>query len=816
MRVICRLCTLLLAALCAQGVAAKQPGQALPPEVASPLAAARQSMLTDTATAYREAQRAERAALALSNRRARQLGLANARWLGSEALVRLDHAGAAAGLVENARVLAREMGELKLLGDIELTRGGVLAYEVRVADALTAYQTAHAAFIRANDPRGQAIALQSIANLYTDGRDFANAERYYRQAEEAYPDDPVLTLALYNNRATALITQERYAEATGELERALRLARERGVVSLQARILGNLANAYIEMGDLSRGERVIREALPLIARAEGRAARLQIEGVAAQLALRRGNTAAAMRRIAPIFDGVDLTTTSASYRDAHVIAYEVYKASGDNALALAHLQALRRLTDEETRLAASTNTALMAARFDFANQELRIARLKAEELRASVALERSRAQFQRTLTLGVVGGAVVIVALLSFGLVTLRRSRNQVRAANVELEASNVALAKALAAKTEFLATTSHEIRTPLNGILGMTQVMLADRTLAGAQRDRVQVVHGAGLTMRALVDDILDVAKMETGNLTVAPEPVDLRTLLAEVARMWAEQARTKGLAFDLDIDGAPRWIVTDAGRVRQVAFNLLGNAMKFTQAGSIGLAARTIDGGTRFTLSVSDTGIGIPAHKHEEIFESFRQADSTTTRQFGGTGLGLTICRNLARALGGDIAVASGEGEGSVFTVTLPLVEAEAATEADAEAASAGEGIVIVERNPIARAMLKTMLAPREPEIRYADDLEEALAKLPGAARILADAATLGEADDARVAAIRHLAAAAAERGALAFVLWKAPDAMIVRQIKEMGAMTLIEKPIAGPALAARLFGMPGDDPPLVTEAA
>ena len=793
---------------------AEPPQRQLPSAVATPLAAAREAMLADSRAAFDAAGAAERAAMAVSDPSTRRSALATARWLGAEALVRLDHASAAQRLVESAGALARMTGDMKLLGDIQLTRGGVLTNDVRVADALSAYQAAHAAFVRAGDPRGQAIALQSIANLYTDGRDYQNAERYYRQAEDVFPDDPVLALTLYNNRALLQLVQLRYRAAIREFDRALELARRRGAALMQARILGNLANAYIELGELANGERALNAGRLLTDRPEARAARLQIQAVGAQLALRRGDIDTARDRISPVFAGADLAKTGANFRDAHVIAYEVYKASGETALALAHLQALRRLTDEETRLAASTNTALMAARFDFANQELRIARLKAEELRASVALERSRAQFQRTLTIGVVGGAIAIVALLSFGIVTLRRSRNQVRAANIDLAASNTALEKALAAKTEFLATTSHEIRTPLNGILGMAQVMLADRSLPPAQRDRVQIVHGAGLTMRALVDDILDVAKMETGHLAVAPEPVDLRALLNEIARMWAEQALTRGLAFDLDIEGAPHWIVTDAGRLRQVAFNLLGNALKFTQAGSIGLAVRTIDEGRQFALAISDTGIGIPAHKHEDIFESFRQADSTTTREFGGTGLGLTICRNLARALGGDIAVASRVGEGSVFTVTLPLVEAEAAIEAQAEAA--GGGIVILERNPIARAMLKTVLAPRTGEIVLADNLIDAIARLPGAARIVADSATLGDDDPTRLAATARLASAAAEHGTLAFVLWREPDAATVRRIEEMDAMTLIERPIAGPALADRLFGVQLGDPPLVTEAA
>lgn len=788
--------------------------ETLSPDVQDQIAASRRAMLSNPNDAFVLAAAAERLAVATPDTGRRRLGLAYARWLGGEALLRMDRAFAAIPLTISAELIAKSDRQQKLLGDVLLTKGGIFGEQVKSVEALEAYQAAHRAFLDAGDKRGQAIALQNIANLYLDGGDFENADRYYSQSEQVDIDDPVLLLTLYNNRATGLLLSKRYGQAIREYERALQIAVQQNSRIFQARILGNIAKAYLEQDRIADAKRSLQRALAITSTPSAASWRPQVAAVAAQLALQQRDLAQARRWLEKSFARIDLARTNASFRDAHSTAYEVYKVSGETALALSHLQALRRLTDEETRLAASTNTALMAARFDFANQELRIARLKAEELRASVALERSRAQFQRMLTIGVVGGAIVIVGLLSVGIVTLRRSRNQVRAANIDLAASNTALEKALAAKTEFLATTSHEIRTPLNGILGMAQVMLADRALPPAQRERVQIVHGAGLTMRALVDDILDVAKMETGHLVVAPEPVDLRVLLDEIARMWAEQARTRGLAFDLDIETAPHWIITDAGRLRQVAFNLLGNAMKFTQTGSIGLAVRTIDEEQRFTLAISDTGIGIPAHKHEDIFESFRQADSTTTREFGGTGLGLTICRNLARALGGDIAVASRVGEGSVFTVTLPLVEAAPAVEPAAQ--TAGGGIVILERNPIARAMLKTVLAPRTAEIMLADHLVDALARLPGAARIVADSATLGDDDPARLAAAARLASAAAEHGTLAFVLWREPDAAIVRRIEEMDAMTLIEKPIAGPALADRLFGVRLADPPLVTEAA
>lgn len=787
-------------ALAALGGAYVDPGSRIPKHVADLLERSRASMLSDPGNAFAQAIAAERQAMAIRDEAARREALATARWLGSEALVRSGHGSAALQLTESAGALARAAGKPKLFGDILIARGSVYAQKVQAADALRTYQLAYRAFTAAGDQRGQAIALQSIANLYIDGRDFGRADRYFQQAEEAYDSDDMLALALYNNRATGLYGQARYADAIGEYVRALRIARTRGLVPLQARILSNIANAYIELGDLRSAQRYLGQALALASRPAGSAERRPIETVAAQLALARHDLADARRWVERAFANLDLKETNGAFREGHVAAVDLYKLTGDNARALAHLEALRRLTDEETRLAASTNTALMAAQFDFANQELRIARLKADELSASVELERSRARFQRTLLFAVAGGAAVIVGLLSFGLVTIRRSRNQVAAANVELEKSNHALAKALAAKTEFLATTSHEIRTPLNGILGMTQVMLADRALPLAQRDRVQVVHGAGLTMRALVDDILDVAKMENGNLTVAPEPADLRAALTDVARMWEEQVRAKGLTFECALESAPRWIETDAGRVRQLVSNLLSNALKFTESGSIGLSAMVEEDGRHFSISVRDTGIGVPTHKHSEIFESFKQADSTTTRQYGGTGLGLTICRNLARALGGDISLASDVGSGAVFTVRLPLIVAQAP--ADLPTARNDDALILLEANPIARSMLRTLLAPRVGEVVAVTTIEAAIAAMDGATRILADFASIGDDDDSRLLALATLSGAAAERSVATFILWKQPTEAVLQWLARSNRVTLIEKPIAGPALAARLF--------------
>jgi len=319
-------------------------------------------------------------------------------------------------------------------------------------------------------------------------------------------------------------------------------------------------------------------------------------------------------------------------------------------------------------MAASTNTALMAARFDDANKHAKIAKRKAKAAIQSAADEKSWAQQQRTVFAGIMLASLVGVAMLVYGLVTIRRSRNELRATNIDLAATNSALEKALAAKTEFLATTSHEIRTPLNGILGMTQVMLADKNLAPATRDRLTVVHGAGITMRALVDDILDVAKMETGNLTVEEVPLDLRETLGEVSRLWEGQAVARGIRFQVDLEECPVMIEGDAARLRQIVFNLLSNALKFTAEGMVTLGARETDDG-RLRIAVSDTGIGIPADKLNVIFDSFKQVDAGTTRKFGGTGLGLAIVRDVAELYGGQVILGESDDLGGLLvTLVLP----------------------------------------------------------------------------------------------------------------------------------------------------
>lgn len=790
-----------LAALALAVAALAAPASAqtrFPKPVEAAFDQAKAAMMDEPADALKHVATAEAEAHKIQDPAQRGLAVATARWLGAEAQLRNDNPDAAGPLLaDGLKLIATIREPIKLRGDLLMTQGAYYIQRDRAAQALANYHEATRVFQQVKEPRSVAIALQNIGVLYRSANDGANSEKYFRQASEAFDGDPALSLSLHNARGNVLLQLERYGEANQEYGAALAIARKLGKSALEALVLVNLARNQVEARDMAAADRTLQRGFALARSLGDEGLRRQLLATAARVAMERNDVKQAKRLIMEAFEGVDLASTSTASKNAHLIAYMILSRTGESPLALKHLEAVRRLTDEATKVATTTSAALAAANFDFANQEAKIANLRAEQLART-------ARFQRTLFLSIGGATLLIIALLSVALFIIRRSRNQVRATNVVLGETNVALEKALKAKTEFLATTSHEIRTPLNGILGMTQVMLSDPKLEAMTRDRINVVHGAGVTMRALVDDILDVAKMETGNLTVDAAPMDLPATLKDVTRMWEEQARAKGLAFDLDTEAAPHWIVSDAGRLRQIVFNLLSNAIKFTEKGKVALVADVAGEGDarRLRLAISDTGIGIPADKHAEIFESFKQVDAGTTRKFGGTGLGLTICRNLAQALGGDISVDSVAGEGSRFVVDLPLVAAEAPADASP---SAGKGtMLILDRNPIARSMLKTLFEPHVGTLKFIATPEEAEAAIgEGATQLLIDEMTLkATGGEDPIAALAALAACATAAGVRSAVLWLKPDEDVRRQLAETGVGYVIEKPVAGALLIETLI--------------
>lgn len=666
-------------------------------------------------------------------------------WLEAEALSRLGELDRAEPLAQRARdAVVRSAPNTKLHGDVLVTLGAIALDRNRMQQAFARFREAYAIFDRLGETRAQAIALQNIGTIYSFAGDQKSVLRYYAQAAEVYPDDPALAQAAANNLGTAYRELKDYPRAEAAFQRAVRLARELESPILEARALNNLASVALLRGRLREADAIADRGLRITRSSEAAEWAPFLWGVKAQAALARGELPRAISLFERTFAGVDLKTTPFYFRDFHQSAADAYRRAGDLTKAYAHLAAFKRLDDEAREIRSSTNAALAAAQFDFSAQELRITRLREGQLARDIKIERARTRQQLIVLLGT--AALLLVTIIAF--FWIRRSRDQTRAANRALATTNTALDKALKAKSEFLATTSHEIRTPLNGILGMTQVLLGRRGLDEAVRDQVGLIDSAGNTMKAIVDDILDMSQIEQGQVQVERVPVALPALMRDVAGLWRAAAEQKGLTFEIDLSGAPAMIEEDDRKLRQIGFNLLSNAVKFTRSGAVRMRVRTEGAGAaeQLLIAVEDTGIGIAAEQQDVIFEPFKQADGSTSREFGGTGLGLAISAKLAQALGGGITLESQPGHGSTFTLRLPLHRLDAleapspVSRADSLASAL---IVIVEDNPLFASMAEACLSGARETI-----VVETEAELPDHADVVV---LCGEITGARVTTAR-----------------------------------------------------------------
>ena len=349
-------------------------------------------------------------------------------------------------------------------------------------------------------------------------------------------------------------------------------------------------------------------------------------------------------------------------------------------------------------------------------------------------LDERNSQLQQQSRLVIALAAIQCVVMLLFvGLLVghIRRQQQQYSA----LQSLNAAVAEARdqaeaanRGKSVFLANMSHEIRTPFQGLLGMLNLM-DEPNLTGHQRDYLQTARDSALHLLGVLNDILDVSTMESGTLKLSVAPVHIQTVVQEVNGLMQVAARDKGLELDISVaPDLPTWVEADATRLRQILFNLINNAIKFTPAGEVRAELRRrADGAAGVEIRVSDTGVGMDPTTVSQLFTRFYQADNSLRRRIGGTGLGLEISRNLARMMGGDIEVSSRPGVGSVFTVTLALTETDP-PEADASshmglAPSQSLRVLVAEDHPINLKYMSILLRKMGHDATFCENGEEAL---------------------------------------------------------------------------------------------
>jgi signal transduction histidine kinase/AmiR/NasT family two-component response regulator len=316
-----------------------------------------------------------------------------------------------------------------------------------------------------------------------------------------------------------------------------------------------------------------------------------------------------------------------------------------------------------------------------------------------------------------VRGADEIAALGS----TFNRMADGILKREEALETARARAESANRAKSDFLANMSHEIRTPLNGILGMVQVMSFD----SSPDARLEVIRDSGETLLAILNSILDLSKIEAGHLEIERQPFALEAAVTAACEPFANLARQKRLEFAVRVDPAAAGLwLGDALRLRQVIANLASNAVKFTDAGQIVLDVRASARGLAFAMT--DTGVGIPADRLDEVFEKFGQVDASSTRRFGGAGLGLSICRELVRLMGGEIRVESQVGRGSVLAFELPLerVRGAPAPGGSPDRVDRPLRILAAEDNATNQMILSALLAATEAELTVVEDGAQALA--------------------------------------------------------------------------------------------
>jgi signal transduction histidine kinase/DNA-binding NarL/FixJ family response regulator len=591
---------------------------------------------------------------------------------------------------------------------------------------------------------GIASTFEGAARLQFLAGDADGAVQAYQAAWALIEADPPewRHLVVLTNLAAALKSLDRNEEALEVAARTLSMAERLGNERAVSAARSQMASLLVEQGQIEEAGRLAREDLDA-----ARAGHLDYGVVAdlqtlARVERSRGDPVAALEFARQALEAARQSTSPQAMQESHALLASLMEEQGDYAGALEHTRAVQTLAEQIYSGHERRQATLMHAELEIAQKEREIAALTRESEVSAVLMSQDRL----ILRLVTIASILTFAALVLTGLLyhAQARAKKIAEARARELALSEERANAANAAKSEFLATMSHEIRTPLNGVIGMAQV-LAGEALTAAQRAQVAAILDSGRTLMTIVNDVLDLSKIEAGKLEVAPVVGDLDASLQQIASLWTPRAQERNSRLMLFVDPSiPAQLLFDPVRVSQCVSNLVSNAVKFTEGGTISIAAHAEPaehGAVRVVITVTDTGIGMSNEVQAKLFGSFVQADGSTTRRFGGTGLGLAITRRLARLMDGDVTVESQPGQGSTFTLTFlatPVSDAPAASSplvADAPASAAaeeepagfaGKRILVVDDNPLNRQVARQLLAPTGAVVTEAVNGQDALAAL------------------------------------------------------------------------------------------